>query len=1047
MSDRMRPLGLRELLYWIVSEYSTERSVMGIPESRFVRNVPVAPVSFFGESCALPLGPAAGPHTQLSQNIVAAYLAGGRFFELKTVQKLDALEFDKPCIDALDEGYNTEWSTELSLEEAFAEYANGWIALHVVKSLFDIDSSENPGFIFNMSVGYDLAGIQTKRMQIFIDSMMNAAKHPIFQQAISQLKAFARDEAVLALVPENLKTKIRQLADTAENIRPDISHSVTLSTMHGCPPDEIESICRYLLTEKQLHTYVKLNPTLLGYDEVANTFLHLGFQDIELDSESFEKDLQYEDAVPMLNRLMTLAKKENRAFGVKLSNTLGVKNTKNRLPGNEMYMSGRSLFPLTMALSEKLAVEFGGKLPISYSGGANQNNIADILSTGIRPVTVATELLKPGGYLRLAAMAANIAKSGITWQNTIDPMAVKKLSNNAPDDFSYHRDWRQPGDVSVPGKLPLMDCFIAPCQVACPIHQDVPDYIRLVGEKRYEDALRLIYTKNALPHITGYICDHQCMFHCTRLDYEGAVQIREMKRIAAENGYRDFVANRQRPEPVVTGKAAVIGAGPAGLSFAYFLSIAGLNVTVFEKEKDAGGVVRNVLPGFRIPEAALRKDIDFIRAQGVKIQFSANETIESLKQQGFDNIFIGIGAEKERSLNIVGDNSRIIGALDFLKQYKNKPESLKPGKNVVIIGGGNTAMDSARAAKRLSGVESVTILYRRTKAEMPADVEEFDNAMEDGVAFRELTSPESLDGGILTCRNMVLGEPDESGRPRPIPTEECVQLPADTVIAAIGEQVDHTFLIENAIETNKNGTIRVTPDTLETAIPGVFAGGDARRGPATVVESIADGRKAAESIIRKIRPDWDGRLFPETLSHNPKETTKQSIRSKGILHPATGNPSDSAIAETESHRCLQCHEICNKCVEVCPNRANVIIHLKDNRGHQLNQILHIEDLCNECGNCATFCPYDGAPYKDKLTLFGNETDFETSTNDGFFVKNAGNNQWKLRYRAENRKGTADMSPDGTLVFGNPELPEELCEFIETVLIKYSYLIQDLRRQR
>lgn len=1040
MTDRMRPFSLRKLLTWIVSEYAEHQTVLGLPETRFIRKTGVKPVSFFGEECALPLGPAAGPHTQLAENIAAAYLAGGRFFELKTVQKLDALEFEKPCIDALDEGYNTEWSTELSLEQAFTEYAHAWVLLHALKAVFDMDYPNTPGFIFNMSVGYDLAGIRTDRMQHFIDSLMDASGHPVFLKAINKLKVFAADETVSKNAPEKLKARIARLTETADSIRPDISRSVTLSTMHGCPPDEIESICQYLLTEKGLHTYVKLNPTLLGFELVSSTFNYLGFDDIVLDPVSFEKDLQYKDAIPMLKRLQNLAEHNKLAFGVKLSNTLGVKNTKNLLPGEDMYMSGRSLFPLTIMLSEKLAKEFHGELPISYSGGANQTNVVDLLSTGIRPVTVATELLKPGGYMRLTAMATEISESGIKWRDGIAPEAVEIISDQTFDSFNYERDWRGPGTVNVPDKLPLMDCFIAPCKIACPIHQDVPDYIRLVGKKRYEDALRLIYTKNALPHITAYICDHQCMFHCTRLDYEGAVQIREMKKIAAENGYRDFVKTWKRPTATVEGKTAVIGAGPAGLSLAYFLAVAGMDVTVFEKEKDAGGVVRNVLPDFRIPEEALQKDIDFIQAQGVIFQFNCapDLSIARLKNQGFPYVFLGIGAEHERYLKIEGETNRVIAALDFLKTYKHNPQELHLGKSIAVIGGGNTAMDSARVAMRLPNVESVSIVYRRTEAQMPADNEEFDNAIEDGVYFQELLNPESIKNNIMFCRVMQLGEPDSSGRPRPEPTDETISIPVDTVIAAIGEQVDKDFPARNGIEINPDGTIQVNPNTLETSIPGVFAGGDDRRGPSTVVESIADGRKAAEAIIRQIRPDWDGHLFPESTAHDTAESAERTQTVKGKIITPDNSSLHKSVAETEYIRCLQCHEVCNKCVEVCPNRANVIITLSDNSGHNLNQILHIEDLCNECGNCATFCPYDGSPYKDKLTLFSNETDFKESANDGFLVETM-DRKTRIRYRVNAVEGTGNLNGEGMVDFGDSQLNSDIRHFIETVVTRYRYM--------
>jgi len=293
--------------------------------------------------------------------------------ELKTVQKLDSLQFDKPCIDARDEGYNTEWSTELSLEQAYDEYVKAWILLHSIEAAFDMQVNAKQSFIFNMSVGYDLEGIKTPRMDAFINSLTDASGHPLFKRYLEELSSFIRDTNFSEVL--HTKGKVKNLENISSVISPHITRSVTLSTMHGCPPKEIESICKYLMEEKRLHTFVKLNPTLLGYKLVRKILDELGFNYINIKESTFTNDLQWDDAIGMLKRLYKLSVDCGRNFGVKLSNTLGTVNTLGVLPGEEMYLSGRILFPITITLASRLSREFEGTLPISYSGGASQLNI------------------------------------------------------------------------------------------------------------------------------------------------------------------------------------------------------------------------------------------------------------------------------------------------------------------------------------------------------------------------------------------------------------------------------------------------------------------------------------------------------------------------------------------------------------------------------------------------------------------------------------------------------------------------------------------------
>jgi len=540
MSDQMTPIPFSQLFDWMVAEFNNEKTIFGIPQSNFFYKKNVTYSTIFNEKLDLPLGPAAGPHTQLTQNIITSYLVGGRFFELKTVQILDELNVDKPCIDAQDEGYNVEWSQELKLEQSYEEYLKAWFLLHLLKELFGFSNSEERGFVFNMSVGYNLEGIKTERMDKFIEQLKNSANNEKFSLFKKELISKLKDEHILRLLKQSVNPDINidRLIASFENISPNISNSVTLSTMHGCPPQEIEAIAKYLIKEKNLNTYVKLNPTLLGYGKVNSILDQLGFTYIEMDRTSFEHDISFADAVPMLTRLQSFAKEHGKDFGVKLSNTLGVKNKKKILDGDDMYMSGRSLFPLTINVASLLADEFDDTLNMSFSGGATINNIQEILETGISPVTLVTDLLKPGGYGRLFQMAEKIGKNNLI-TNKIDVDKIKALADASLSDINYKKEKREITTVKIGTSLEAFDCYVAPCEEACPVHQDVASYIRLVEEGRYAEAFEVIVSKNPLPFITGYICDHQCQTKCTRWDYDDPIKIREMKKNAAPFGYQN----------------------------------------------------------------------------------------------------------------------------------------------------------------------------------------------------------------------------------------------------------------------------------------------------------------------------------------------------------------------------------------------------------------------------------------------------------------------------------------------------------------------------
>ncbi len=997
MSEVMTPMSFEQLVDWVLQEKKKRGTVFG--QHHAYRADGTHNRTMFGRTLETPIGPAAGPHTQMTQNIVAAYYAGSRFFELKTVQIMDGEELaaciNRPCIKADDEGYNCEWSTELTVPQAMEEYIKAWFLLKVIAREFGLGDMN--GFQFNVSVGYDLAGIQSPKVDTFLNSMKHAEDTEIFKHC----KAYLLEHADWF---EHVTT------EDIEQIPPEICNSVTLSTLHGCPPQEIERIAMYLLTEKGFHTFVKCNPTLLGYEFARKTMDEMGYDYIQFGDFHFKDDLQYEDAVPMLTRLMNTAKERNLEFGVKITNTFPVDVKQNELPSEEMYMSGKSLYPLSISLAAKLAKEFDGRLRISYSGGADYYNIERIVDAGIWPVTVATTLLKPGGYQRLTQMAKLLDKENAPFEK-IDVEAAGKLAKEAVEDPHHVKAMKPLPSRKMKKEVPLMDCFVAPCKEGCPIHQDITTYLQLVGEEKYEEAMEVITEKNPLPFITGTICAHNCMSKCTRNFYETPVHIREMKLKAAENGYEALLEKLPVPAVTKAEKAAVIGGGPAGMAAAYFLRKGGMEVTLFEAKESLGGVVRHVIPPFRISEDAIEKDAEILRKMQVDIRCNTKvESLEELKKQGYTKIVLAVGAPVQGSLKLESGMPK--NALEFLAEFKQTDGKVSLGKHVVVIGGGNTAMDTARAAKRNAGVEHVYLIYRRTRRYMPADEEELVMTLEDGVEFKELLSPVKLENGQLFCKVMQLSDYDVSGRRGVTETGETVWVPADTVIAAVGEKVPTDWYQANGLAVSEKGRLYVDEKTLKTSDDNVYAAGDGLYGPATVVEAIRDGRKVAEAIAGEVLArDFD------KLAEEEKVYAK-----RGVLK-------EEQKETKEAGRCLGCSTICENCVEVCPNRANIAIQVP---GMEKHQIIHVDYLCNECGNCKSFCPYSSAPYLDKFTLFETEADMENSKNQGFAVLDQETRRCKVRFFGK----TFIWEPEKPAA-----LPDGLGRMIETVCRDYSYLIR------
>ncbi len=980
MSEKMYPIPFKSLMNWIVTEYAREGEIFGVHTPYYAtgKTLPI-----FGERIETPFGPAAGPNSQLAQNIIAAYMAGARFFEVKTVQKMDGAELaacvPRPCILAADEGYNQEWSTELEVPQARDEYIKAWCALKVLSKVYGFGDPD--GFVFNMSVGYDLEGIKGEKVNTYIDNMMDASETKQFKECLAVLTELFPAEK-----------------DYIASISPRVSRSVTVSTLHGCPPQEIERIASYLLTEKHLHTFVKCNPTILGYKTARTILDSMGYDYIVFDEHHFNEDLQWVDAVPMFERLQALADSKGLEFVLKLSNTFPVDTTRNELPGTEMYMSGRSLFPLTIEMCNRISRQFNGKMRISFAGGAEFFNCDKLFAAGIWPITVATTILKPGGYNRLHQMVEKTEKLPYKAFCGTDSSAISDMSTASHSDFHHLKPIKPVASRKSEEKVPWIDCFTAPRKGGCPIHQDIPEYIELCRKGLYGPALKLITEKNALPFITGTICAHRCQNMCSRNFYDESVQIRDTKLVAATKGYGALMADIKVPAKVEGKKAAIIGGGPTGIAAAYFLGRAGIETTIFEREEKLGGVPRYVIPAFRISDEAIDKDVALMERYGVEVKCGLPApSVEELKKLGYTHILIATGAWQAGKLDIPGNVKGVIG---WMKEMKTQVKPCLDG-HVVVVGAGNTAMDAARVAKRM-GAASSTIVYRRTKKEMPADEHELKLAIDEGVNLVELAAPVAQENGKLKLEKMKLGEPDASGRRSPLATGEFFEIPCDLVISAVGEKVDAKLMADNGIEMERKGP------AFKTNVENVWCAGDAHRGPATVVEGIADAAAFAEAVI--------GEAHTYDIPEAAYPSKAQAIAKKGILKMAKD-------ACCEGSRCLDCNTVCENCADSCPNRANVVIKLSDGR----HQILHIDKMCNECGNCTQFCPYASEPCRDKFTLFQTKEDMEDSRNAGVLFLGGD----KVLVRMAEVKEYDLSQPN--------ELPKEVENLILTVRSKYAYL--------
>lgn len=1012
MGDLMRPLPFAQLMDWMKREYAQDRSIFGINERFFWRPESGRLVTdAFGDKLAAPIGPAAGPSTQLANNIVACYLTGARFMELKTVQIMDGEQIRaavaKPCIEVTDEGYNCEWSTELTVQEAYDEYLKAYFAIAVLAKEYGLGTIDEVAF--NLSVGYDLAGIKDNKVDGYIEGMIDASNTPIWKECH-------------AWVAAHLGEFTHFTQGDLDTLSPHITNSATLSTLHGCPADEIEKIAHYLLTEKNVNTFVKCNPTMLGYEYAREALDRLGFDYIQFDDHHFKADLQFEDAVPMMQRLLATAEEKNLKFGVKLTNTFPVQVAAGELPSEEMYMSGRSLYVLSMSLAKKLAHALDGKLPISYSGGADAFNIAEILQTGIQPVTVATTVLKPGGPMRFNQICDE-AVTVMTDYHGIDLAKLDAAVDAIFDDYGrFHKRYREKiRSRKTASALPLTDCYKAPCEDGgCPIHQQIPEYLKATAAGEFEKAFDIIALDNTAPTINGVLCAEPCREHCTRLDYDSSIDMRRVKLEACDGAQDEFIAATNAPALKTEQKVAIIGAGPAGIGAAIFLRRNGMDVEVFEKLDGPYGIVKYIIPQFRISREQIDRDYRLATALGITFHFNCDPDYDVAElKKSFSHVIVATGSWGRGMNPVTQGQENITDALDFLWRTQNEGAH-DFGKRVAVVGAGDVAMDCVRTADRTEGVEVAELVYRRTEPFMPATQHEVNTVRQEGLTVYELLAPVSYDGSTLKCEVMELGPVDSSGRRSVTGTGEFVEKQYDTLVGATGATLITEPYERNgfALDDRKRP---VLDRDFQSSVANVYVIGDGRRGPSTVVQAVADAKTACRAILASLGlvADWE---IPHPTVHLPG--------------PGIGARRGLMIAEikgkAEGDRCLTCQDICEICTEVCPNRANVAITVPGL--FDPKQIVHIDGLCNECDTCGQFCPHAGLPYKDKITVFWKQEDFEDSTNAGFLP--LGGNQYQVR------------TPGGDVFVHNPDedfqkadkLPEEMSKVLAALEGPYSYLL-------
>ena len=588
---------------------------------------------------------------------------------------------------------------------------------------------------------------------------------------------------------------------------------------------------------------------------------------------------------------------------------------------------------------------------------------------------------------------------------------------------------------------------------------------RSLGE--FAEAVRITRLDNPLPTVLGRVCDHLCENTCIRTHLDQPLAIRQIKRFIME---QEREASPRTAPPAAAARVAIVGAGPAGLAAAEWLAYAGVGVTVFEEHPYAGGMVGGAIPSYRLPQAQIDQDLGVLERLGVEIRYGQRAgvdiTLDELRAAGFAAIFVAVGAQLAKRLGLPGEDARgVIDGVTFLRSVREgRPVAI--GARVGVVGAGDTAMDCVRAARRV-GASSVSLIYRRTIDQMPADPEEIHAIRDEGIRIVELARPVGLrieDGALagVTCtRTEYRGTRDAAGRkvPHDVPGSE-FEIGLDTLILAISQHPVLDFFGGRPPDLTPGGFIAVDPDTFETSLPGVYAGGDvAGGGPSSIVKAAADGKRVAAAILASVGAPGAaaGAAAGVASPASPAEAGPPDVqalvvrrarreyrvpirvsdlgRRDGFEETVLGYTAEEA--QREAGRCLDCDQICSLCVGVCPNVALMTYETAPVRAalpvlavsngalvadgstpfvvDQRLQVAVLTDFCNECGNCVTACPTSGRPYLDKPRLYLDRADFEAQASNAFMLVGDG----AIEGRFDGATHRVQRGADGPLEYAAP----------------------------